>query len=90
MWLPLLCGVECLRNSCLSPSNLYLLLLSAPPPLTNTQGPYDGPQGFTELDSRLRVLEAHKPRANRMFFLSIPPNVFLAATCFAADCASSK
>jgi glucose-6-phosphate 1-dehydrogenase len=53
-------------------------------------GPYDGPQGFTELDTRLKVLEAPKPRANRMFFLSIPPNVFLAATCFAADCASSK
>jgi glucose-6-phosphate 1-dehydrogenase len=30
------------------------------------------------------------PRANRMFFLSIPPNVFTAATGNAADYASSR
>jgi len=53
-------------------------------------GPYNAAEGFQELDQRLMDLEAAKPRANRMYFLSIPPNVFLAATCYAADCASSK
>jgi hypothetical protein len=34
--------------------------------------------------------EAAMPRANRIFFLSIPPNVFLDAAGNAADFASSK
>lgn len=54
------------------------------------QGPYDTPVGFQSLSSRLDELEAPKPQANRMFFLSIPPNVFLPATGNAADYARSK
>jgi glucose-6-phosphate 1-dehydrogenase len=53
-------------------------------------GPYDGPEGFAALSQRLSELEAHKPRANRMFFLSIPPNVFLPATGNATEQARSK
>eukprot|EP00878_Enallax_costatus_P011921 GHUV01012445.1.p1 GENE.GHUV01012445.1~~GHUV01012445.1.p1 ORF type:complete len:575 (+),score=103.39 GHUV01012445.1:290-2014(+) len=53
-------------------------------------GPYDAPDGFKQLSTRLSELEAIKPRANRMFFLSIPPNVFLAATGNAADHARSS
>jgi hypothetical protein len=53
-------------------------------------GPYDTPEGFQALSSRLDELESHKPQANRMFFLSIPPNVFLPATGNAADYARSK
>jgi hypothetical protein len=34
--------------------------------------------------------EAVLPRANRIFFLSIPPNVFLDAAGNAADFASSR
>lgn len=34
--------------------------------------------------------EAVLPRANRVFFLSIPPNVFLDAAGNAADIASSR
>ncbi len=34
-------------------------------------------------------VEAAQPRANRMFFLSIPPNVFVAASAGAADRCSS-
>ena len=32
----------------------------------------------------------NKPRANRMFFLSIPPNVFIPAAAGAADFCSSR
>jgi glucose-6-phosphate 1-dehydrogenase len=58
--------------------------------LNPLQGPYDQPDGFQMLSSRLSEQEAVKPRANRMFFLSIPPNVFLSATGNAADHARSK
>jgi hypothetical protein len=61
-----------------------------PPPPPVLQGPYDTPEGFKALSSRLDELEAHKPQANRMFFLSIPPNVFLPATGNAADYARSR
>eukprot|EP00879_Flechtneria_rotunda_P011986 GHRR01012519.1.p1 GENE.GHRR01012519.1~~GHRR01012519.1.p1 ORF type:complete len:565 (+),score=146.91 GHRR01012519.1:1727-3421(+) len=53
-------------------------------------GPYDKPDGFKYLSNRLSEQEAVKPRANRMFFLSIPPNVFLSATGNAVDQARSK
>ncbi|GFH11283.1 glucose-6-phosphate 1-dehydrogenase, partial [Haematococcus lacustris] len=64
-----------------------------------SSGPYDQPQGYIELASRLQGLESSKfyhraftsqPRANRMFFLSIPPNVFVAAAGGAADFCSSS
>ena len=54
------------------------------------QGPYDSPAGFVDLDGKMTSQEAAMPRANRMFFLSIPPNVFIAAAGGAADHCSSK
>lgn len=53
-------------------------------------GAYDTPAGYQELDRRMTSLEADLPRANRMFFLSIPPNVFIPAAGGAADHCSSK
>ncbi|KIZ06619.1 glucose-6-phosphate 1-dehydrogenase [Monoraphidium neglectum] len=53
-------------------------------------GSYDQQQGFISLNTRMSGQEASMPRANRIFFLSIPPNVFLDATGNAADCASSR
>ena len=47
-------------------------------------------QGFRNLDTRMKSHEAVLPRANRVFFLSIPPNVFLDAAGNAADIASSR
>lgn len=54
------------------------------------QGPYDTPDGFQELNTKMNATESDMPRANRMFFLSIPPNVFIAAAGGAADYCSSK
>lgn len=54
-------------------------------------GPYDGAIGFSDLNRRMsEVEEASTPRANRMFFLSIPPNVFIPAAGNAADLCSSS
>lgn len=53
-------------------------------------GPYDTPTGFQNLDQRMREQEAVVPKANRMFFLSIPPNVFIAAAGNAAQYCSSS
>lgn len=53
-------------------------------------GPYDNPSGFKDLNTRMNEHEASMPRSNRMFFLSIPPNVFIAAAGGAADFCSSK
>lgn len=53
-------------------------------------GAYDEPSGFAALAGRMADAERAKPRANRIFFLSIPPNVFLPAAGNAADLASSR
>lgn len=55
-------------------------------------GPYDQCAGFQALDKTMAEQEAAsgKKRANRMFFLSIPPNVFIEAAAGAADCCSSQ
>ncbi|GIL79478.1 hypothetical protein Vretimale_18361 [Volvox reticuliferus] len=55
-------------------------------------GQYDKADSFRELNSRMSEVEAAsgKQRANRMFFLSIPPNVFIAAAGGAADFCSTR
>lgn len=55
-------------------------------------GLYDTPDGYQQLDKKMAGAEAvtGMPRVNRMFFLSIPPNVFIAAAGGAADYCSSK
>jgi hypothetical protein len=52
--------------------------------------PTPTPKGFNALNTRMAGQESVMPRANRIFFLSIPPNVFLDAAGNAADFASSK
>ncbi|KAG2482653.1 hypothetical protein HYH03_018426 [Edaphochlamys debaryana] len=55
-------------------------------------GQYDDAKSFSELNQRMGEVErgSGKPRSNRMFFLSIPPNVFIAAAGGAADYCSTK
>ncbi|EFJ45944.1 hypothetical protein VOLCADRAFT_82038 [Volvox carteri f. nagariensis] len=55
-------------------------------------GQYDNADSFRELNRRMSEVEAScgKQRANRMFFLSIPPNVFIAAAGGAADYCSTR
>ncbi|KAG2452381.1 hypothetical protein HYH02_002627 [Chlamydomonas schloesseri] len=55
-------------------------------------GQYDEAASFQTLNGRMAEVEAGcgKPRSNRMFFLSIPPNVFIAAAGGAADFCSTK
>jgi glucose-6-phosphate 1-dehydrogenase len=61
-------------------------------PLLGAQGQYDKAESFQELNSRMSEVEvaSGKQRANRMFFLSIPPNVFIPAAGGAADYCSTK
>jgi len=56
-----------------------------------SSGPYDEAKGYEELNKRMTEQEAGtgQKNANRMFFLSIPPNVFVAAAGGAADYCSS-
>ena len=64
-----------------------------PPTHPNTQqGQYDEAASFQTLNGRMGEVEVAcgKPRSNRMFFLSIPPNVFIAAAGGAADFCSTK
>eukprot|EP00798_Chlamydomonas_sp_ICE-L_P003710 gene3710-13777_t len=54
-------------------------------------GPYDAPEGFEALDGKMTAAEqgTGKPRSNRIFFLSIPPNVFIQAAAGASDYCST-
>ncbi len=56
-----------------------------------SQGPYDQNSGFEQLNGLMTEKESGTgmPRHNRMFFLSIPPNVFIQAAGGAADFCSS-
>lgn len=55
-------------------------------------GAYDTSDGFVNLNAKMDEQESGTgmPRSNRMFFLSIPPNVFIAAAAGAADYCSSR
>mmetsp|Transcript_20290 Transcript_20290/g.44307 ORF Transcript_20290/g.44307 Transcript_20290/m.44307 type:complete len:604 (-) Transcript_20290:1435-3246(-) len=53
-------------------------------------GAYDTPAGYQDLNTKMAQQEGIKPRANRMFFFSIPPNVFIPAAAGAADYCSSR
>eukprot|EP00210_Caulerpa_lentillifera_P006353 g6068.t1 len=52
-------------------------------------GQYDSPNDFRALDGVMKVMEGPCP-ANRMFYLSIPPSVFLEAAGNASEICSSK
>ncbi|GMH46074.1 hypothetical protein BSKO_14038 [Bryopsis sp. KO-2023] len=53
------------------------------------RGMYDSPKDFKALDERIEKLEVGCP-GNRIFYLSIPPNVFVQAAGNAADICSSR
>ncbi|GFR51680.1 hypothetical protein Agub_g14123 [Astrephomene gubernaculifera] len=55
-------------------------------------GQYDEAESFQDLNRRMGEVEAGcgKQRSNRMFFLSIPPNVFIPAAGGAADYCSTR
>lgn len=51
-------------------------------------GQYDSEENFRELDKKLSVHEGGKV-SNRLFYLSIPPNIFIDAVKYASTSASS-
>ncbi|KAM1191278.1 hypothetical protein FF1_011911 [Malus domestica] len=51
-------------------------------------GQYDSQDHFAELDKKLKEHEAGRV-PNRLFYLSIPPNIFIDAVCCASSSASS-
>ena len=54
------------------------------------QGQYDSEADFAKLDEHLARTEGGLPRADRIFYLSIPPNIFTAVARCASKSASSK
>lgn len=53
-------------------------------------GQYASDEDFGALGARMAEREAALPRADRMFYLSIPPNIFTAVVASASRAASSK
>lgn len=70
------------------------VLLTAPAPphlrLPNGQGQYASDEDFGRLAARMAEHEAPLPRADRLFYLSIPPNIFTSVAAAASRAASSK
>lgn len=54
------------------------------------QGQYASEEDFKALDARLAESEASLPRADRLFYLSIPPNIFTVVAASASVSCSSK
>ena len=54
------------------------------------QGQYDQQADFENLNQRLEQLESRRKKADRIFYLSIPPTIFTAVAGNAAAAASSK
>lgn len=54
------------------------------------QGQYDKQEDFRTLNQRLEQLESKRKRADRIFYLSIPPTIFTAVAGNAASAASSQ
>jgi glucose-6-phosphate 1-dehydrogenase len=55
-----------------------------------TAGQYDSEEDFTKLDARMKDIEQSLPCADRLFYLSIPPNIFTAVAENASKAASSS
>lgn len=53
-------------------------------------GQYDSDADFASLDALMGGHEAALPRADRLFYLSIPPNIFTAVAASASRAASSQ
>lgn len=61
--------------------------MPAPPPL---QGQYASDEDFAALSNRMAEGEAGLASADRLFYLSIPPNIFTAVAGAASRAASSR
>ena len=59
-------------------------------PLLHVQGQYASDADFAALASRMGEGEAPLECADRLFYLSIPPNIFTAVAASASKAASSK
>lgn len=55
----------------------------------DAQGQYSSPADFTKLNERMSLIEGPYC-ANRMFYLSIPPSVFIDAAGNSADFCSTR
>jgi glucose-6-phosphate 1-dehydrogenase len=53
-------------------------------------GQYDQHADFAALDAQMGAKEAALPRADRIFYLSIPPHIFTVVAENASSAASSK
>lgn len=54
------------------------------------QGQYDSLDDFKSLDARMCAVEKAHARADRVFYLSVPPNVFTSVASSASEAASSR
>lgn len=54
------------------------------------QGQYDEEKDFGSLNARLEQLESKRKKADRIFYLSIPPTIFTVVAANASVAASSK
>lgn len=55
-----------------------------------TQGQYKSEEDFGKLNTRLDELEKKRGKADRIFYLSIPPAIFTDVAASASAAASSK
>lgn len=53
-------------------------------------GQYDSKEDFGKLDERMAEAESRQSGADRIFYLSIPPNIFTAVAAAASEAASSR
>lgn len=59
-------------------------------PAAPLQGQYASDEDFARLSDRMAEGEAGLARADRLFYLSIPPNIFTAVAAAASRAASSR
>ncbi len=57
---------------------------------SRAQGQYKSEEDFGRLNNRLDQLESKRKKADRIFYLSIPPAIFTDVAASAASAASSK
>lgn len=55
-----------------------------------TQGQYDNPASYQDLNARLAEHETSYSCADRLFYLSIPPTIFTAVARYASEYAMTR
>lgn len=74
----------------LGPCEIVLHLAPLLPLLVPRQGQYDSLEDYGALDKRMCAAEKRFKRGDRVFYLSIPPNIFTTVAASASSAASSK